>query len=107
HVAPTLPVEVTVNGKRKVMPLVFDPSMFHKPVTVTTWRKAQVMNKSRRVAFVSLTRPGEPPTLPTGAKAKGTGYWPNPDPQGGRTAHALASMKKFKALEPRTTRRIA
>jgi hypothetical protein len=97
HTAPTL----RVRHQGAVYDVVIDPSLFNGPVTVAQWRAALKRSPRSPEPFVCLTRVGEPPLQPNGTRAAGTGYWPQADPPGGLDAHALATMRRYKPLEPR------
>lgn len=97
HVAPVVPV--MVNGKASWM--VIDPSLFPRPVTVSEWANAQKCSRTGKAAITRITQLGKAPVLGTGLRAVGHGYWPAEDPAEGMTAHAIKTMRKFKAMEPR------
>lgn len=97
HVAPV--VQVAFEGKSHYV--VIDPSMFRRPVTVPEWSAAQKNSKGNAAPVIRITKLGEAPVLPNGKRAPGNGYWPIANPLEGPTAHAISTMSKFKALEPR------
>jgi hypothetical protein len=97
HVAPVLPVR---DRSGKVRDMVFDPSLFKTPVRVDQWRDKQKKYLNSE-PFICKTRAGEPPTLPDGTKAGGTGYWINPEqpdpPDADQEAHD--TMLRYKRCE--------
>jgi len=93
HVAPLLRVRFENNTQRWY---VLDPSIFQEPVPVAQWEAAQMKSKEGHKPYLTLTRMGQPPTLLSGKKAGGTGYWPASDPKEGPDTHAVATMKKYK-----------
>jgi hypothetical protein len=97
HVAPTLLVR---SSKGKIRHLVFDPSIFKRPVTIARWARAQKRYQNSRNPFICITRIGQAPRKPIGI-CPGTGYWPGADPRHGADYHALGVMKLFKPWEGR------
>jgi hypothetical protein len=97
HVAPYLRVRAA-NGK--VYHMVFDPSLFKRPVSVTKWRNVQKKYKNSR-PYVCKTRPGQAPTMPGGKRCAGSGYWPGKNPAGGTDYHARKVMRLLKPYEGR------
>jgi hypothetical protein len=96
HVAPLLRVRFENNSQRWY---VIDPSLFHEPVPVAQWEAGQMKSKESHKPYLTLTKLGQPPTLLSGKKANGTGYWPATDPKDGPDNHALALMKKYKPFQ--------
>ena len=97
HVAPVVPV--AYEGKTAYV--VIDPSMFNMPVTIPVWAAAQHNTKGGGGPVIRVTKLGEAPLLADGTRAAGTGYWLAANPPEGMTNHAVKTMHKFKALEPR------
>lgn len=96
HVAPIL--RVREPGKPQKW-YVIDPSLFNEPVTIARWENAQKKGPGSPMPYITLTRVGDAPTWPGGQKKPGTGYWPGSDPREGLHKHAVATMKRYKALE--------
>jgi Glutaminase len=97
HVAPFLQVR---SARGKIVNMVLDPSLFNRPVSVAAWRNAQKKYKHSR-PYICKTRFGQSPTLPGGARAAGSGYWPAKDPARGPDSHARKVMRLLKPYEGR------
>lgn len=76
--------------------MVIDPALFKYPVTIAEWAKA--MMGDSKVPHVTKTKLGEPPTLPDGKKAPGTGYSSGADPRD-IDAAAKKILDEFRAKE--------
>ncbi len=96
HVAPILRVRMGSNTQRWY---VIDPSLFSGPATIAQWEAAMKKDAKSHRPYLTVTRVGAAPTLLSGKKAAGTGYWPAADPREGAHAHAVATMKRYKPLE--------
>lgn len=94
HVAPAIPARIQ---GRTVM-LVIDPSLFNRPVTVDEWVNVQKRTSASR-PILQVTRIGEAVFNPTTRLRLGSGYWPGVDPPEGVTNAAIATMKRYKAME--------
>ncbi len=94
HVAAALPVKK--DGKTTFF--VLDPALFDRPVSVREWAAAMKRADDTPLPFTCLTDPGQPPTLPTGKKALGSGYWPGPDPKEGIDANASRTLERYGKL---------
>jgi glutaminase-like protein len=91
HVAPT--VRVRTNAGE--YDLVLDPALFRAPVTVQRWLSVMQRRKSTSHPWVCQTVPDQPPMLPSGKRAKGSGYWPGANPAAGPHEHACITMNRF------------
>ncbi len=98
HVAPILRVRVSATTQKWY---VIDPSLFHQPVTIPQWEAAQMRTPQSHRPYVTLTRLGEAPVWVDHKRKPGHGYWPGSDPREGLHNHAVATMKRYKALEGR------
>jgi hypothetical protein len=97
HVAPVLRVRLG-NGQQRWY--VMDPSMFRGPVPVARWKGAQKRPNARYEPYVTITRVGQAPRDPRGARLPGSGYWPGHDPRD-LDQHAVATMRRYKPREGR------
>jgi RHS repeat-associated protein len=98
HVAPTVQVK---GSDGKITTMVIDPSLCSGPVTIDEWKAAMTVPKGTTIV-TSQTALGEPPTLPDGKKAKGTGYWVGEDPPGrGATPFCIANSPHFPGVHSR------
>jgi hypothetical protein len=104
HVAPVL--HVRVNAKTKAW-YVIDPSLFHHPVTIVQWENAQKKSPSSHTPYIAMTRLGEAPLWIDHQRKPGSGYWPGADPGVGLHNHAVQTMQRYKALEPRAALNLA
>jgi hypothetical protein len=96
HVAPIL--RVRFNSGEQAW-YVIDPSLFSRPVMVSTWRDVQRRPGSRSRPFVTVTRVGTAPLNPQRLRLRGSGYWLGSDPGEGADAHALRTMRRYKPYE--------
>lgn len=96
HVAPAL--RVRLDGDKQKW-YVLDPALFDGPVTLRQWMLGQMRRPEGHRPYLTLTVPGEAPKWIDGKPKPGTGYWPGKDPKEGLTAHAMATMKKYKQRE--------
>src|SRR5262249_15067883 len=80
HVAPTVRVKQQ-NGQ--VQPMVFDPSIFTRPVTARGWGDKIRKGRTHQMPRLDLTRLGEGPKDRNGRRVPGSGYWPGKDPAWG------------------------
>jgi hypothetical protein len=88
HVAPV----VHVQSGHGVVPMVIDPSLFNRPVTVDEWRQRQ-KTTAGHLPYVSQSAPGQRPLLPNGQRAQGS-YTPNGDPAN-PDADARQTMQRY------------
>jgi hypothetical protein len=98
HVAPLLRVRTDARNQRWY---VIDPSLFKQPVTIEQWEAAQMKTRASHKPYITLTKIGEAPVWIDHKRKNGTGYWPGADPREGLHNHAVATMKRYKALEGR------
>jgi hypothetical protein len=96
HVAPIVRVRLANNEQAWY---VIDPSLFTRPVMISTWRDKQRRSGSRYAPFITVTRLGMGPLNPQRRRLPGTGYWLGSDPPGGPDRHALMTMRKYKPNE--------
>jgi hypothetical protein len=101
HVAPVLRVRYANNEQAWY---VIDPSMFSKPVLISTWRNAQQWPNSKYTPHVTVTRIGVAPLDPQRRRLRGSGYWPGTDPVEGLDRHAVRIMKRYKPWEGKLPR---
>jgi hypothetical protein len=95
HVAPVLPMRLK-NGK--LSDYVLDPALFDRPVPVREWAAAMKRSADSPAPFTYVGLPTEAPTLPTGKKALGNGYWPGPDPKVGIDEHVTKTLERYNLL---------
>jgi Glutaminase len=98
HVAPLVRVRFGTGASARDRDMVFDPSMFPRPVTIQVWQMAQAPSRSH-LPHVRVTRFGEAPVQPSTGRRQGSGYWPGDDPQGDLTQFSLRVMAKYKPFE--------
>ncbi len=98
HVAPVL--RVRVNGQTQRW-YVIDPSLFDRPATIAQWEAVQMRSTTSHKPYVTVSRVGEAPVWVDHKRKPGHGYWPGADPKEGLHSHAVATMKRYKALEGR------
>jgi WXG100 family type VII secretion target len=91
HVAPVVDVR---QPDGSVVPMVIDPSISKKPLTIEEWKG--LMNDPN--AKTQVTDLGTPPTNPnTGIVFPGSGYWPGSDPRNGDlNGYSDDVMKRYK-----------
>jgi hypothetical protein len=103
HVAPIIRVRY-VNDNQAWY--VIDPSLFNRPVLISTWRDAQRKPGSVRVPYTTVTKLGIAPLNQQRRRLAGSGYWTSGDPREGAESHALKTMRRYKPYEgkmpPRT-----
>jgi hypothetical protein len=95
HVAPILRVRID----RTQSWYVIDPSLFQQLATIDQWESVQMKTRTSHKPYIALTRIGEGPVWVDQKRKNGTGYWPAADPKEGLHNHAVATMKRYKALE--------
>ena len=91
HCAPVITVH-DANGK--ATKYVIDPSLFDRPVTIGEWVGAMMTGGESKMPHVRVTKPGEDPTLPSGARWNGQGKWLMPNAM--RTLKSLDGMVKLR-----------
>ncbi len=96
HVAPVLRVRTGEGGQRWY---VIDPSLLDKPGTVSEWEQTMMQTPKSPRPYLTVSKIGEGPLWLDKKRKPGTGYWPGPDPKDGVSAHAVATMKKYKPFE--------
>lgn len=96
HVAPTQNVEY----KGRVFTMVFDPSLFAAPATVSEWMTVQKASELSPNPLIRFTRLGEAPVLWDGRRAPGSGYTIGSDPAD-IDASAASTMREYKKYENR------
>lgn len=96
HVAPVLRVRAA-DGSQKWY--VIDPSLLAEPATLAQWEQAMMKTPKSPRPYLTVTKVGEAPVWVDRKRKPGTGYWPGPDPKDGPTAHAVATMRKYKPWE--------
>jgi hypothetical protein len=103
HVAPALRVK-NADGTQRWY--VIDPSLHTEPATLAQWEQAMMKTPASPKPYLTVTKLGEAPVWVDKKRKSGTGYWPGADPKDGASAHAVATMKKYKPWEgkdpPRT-----
>ncbi len=97
HCAATLKVRLADGS---VGTCVIDPSLFDRPVILETWKSAIRPVDGAPAIHFTESRFGEAPIAVNGNRYPGTGYHPGADPTEGADAHAVATMAKYKRLEP-------
>lgn len=90
HVAPLVPLRIG----DQVEWLVFDPCLFTRPIRMEDWQKAMRKSDAAPMPTLTVTQLGEPPHR-NGKRLPGTGYWTQPDPREGPSAHAVKTLKGF------------
>jgi hypothetical protein len=102
HVAPVLRVR---GDSGKARWFVIDPSLFRTPVPVVRWKGRMRRAGARGAPYITVTRLGEAPRDKYGRRYPGTGYRPTADPAQGIDAHALITMRRYKAREGKSVAR--
>jgi len=92
HVAPV----VHVHSAHGDVPMVIDPSLFNRPVTVAEWRQHQ-KTTAGHLPYVDETAASQRPVLPNGKRAGGS-YSPNGDPAN-PDADARQTMARYQRLQ--------
>jgi hypothetical protein len=96
HVAPILRVR---GDNDEQSWYVIDPSLFSRPVKISTWRSAQQRPGSARAPYVTVTSVGVAPLNPQHKRLPGSGYWLGSDPREGPDTHAMRIMRRYKPWE--------
>ncbi|MGL4550789.1 MAG: protein-glutamine glutaminase family protein [Gemmataceae bacterium] len=96
HVAPVLRVR-NADGTQRWY--VIDPSLHAEPATLSQWEQAMMRTPKSPRPYLTITKLGEGPVWVDRKRKPGTGYWPGADPKDGPSAHAVATMKKYKPWE--------
>jgi hypothetical protein len=92
HVAPLIRVRIKIGRIKFVLALVVDPSMFDKPVMLSTWLMAQATASCAPNANVSMYSI-QPGSAYTPANYQGTSF--NTDPTYSSTNSTLIDYKNF------------